>query len=62
MGVFNEAQEDAEQAGWEQMRSWLEDGTLRTIVQDIVPWTEAQRAQELLNSRGVFGKIVMELP
>ena len=62
MGVFNEAQEDAEQAGWEQMRSWFEDGTLRTIVQEIVPWTEAQRAQELLNSRGVFGKIVMELP
>ena len=61
MGVFNEAQEDAEQAGWQQMLAWFEDGTLRTIVQEVLPWTEAARAQELLNSRGVFGKIVMSV-
>ena len=61
MGVFNEAQADEAQAGWEQMLAWFEDGTLRTIVQEVLPWTEATRAQELLNSRGVFGKIVMEV-
>ena len=61
MGVFNEAQADEAQAGWEQMLSWFEDGTLCTIVQEVLPWTEATRAQELLNSRGVFGKIVMSV-
>ena len=61
MGVFNEAQEDGEQQGWEQMKSWFEKGTLRTIVQEVVPWTEAERAQKLLASRGVFGKIVMDV-
>ena len=61
MGVFNEAQEDADQLGWQQMKSWFEDGTLRTIVQEVIPWTEAERAQQVLGSRGVFGKVVMEV-
>ena len=61
MGVFNEAQADEAQAGWERMLAWFEDGTLCTIVQEVLPWTEATRAQGLLNSRGVFGKIVMEV-
>ena len=61
MGVFNEAQEDSEQRGWEQMKTWFENGSLRTIVQEVIPWTESERAQKLLSSRGVFGKIVMDL-
>ena len=61
MGVFNEAQEDSEQRGWEQMKTWFENGSLRTIVQEVIPWTESERAQKLLSSRGVFGKIVMDV-
>ena len=61
MGVFNEAQGDVDQRGWAQMKSWFETGMLRTVVQDVFPWTEAKRVQELLASRGVFGKLVMEV-
>ena len=61
MGVFNEAQEDVTQAGWAQMKSWFEEGKLRTIVQEVFPWTESARVQELLADRGVFGKLVMEV-
>jgi NADPH:quinone reductase-like Zn-dependent oxidoreductase len=61
MGVFNEAQEDIEQRGWAQMKSWFETGMLRTVVQEVFPWTEAKRVQELLDNRGVFGKLVMEV-
>jgi NADPH2:quinone reductase len=61
MGVFNEAQEDVDQRGWSQMKSWFETGKLRTVVQEVFPWTEAKRIQELLASRGVFGKVVMEV-
>jgi NADPH2:quinone reductase len=61
MGVFNEAQEDKDQLGWGQMKSWFENGSLRTMVQEVVPWTDAKRAQQLLASRGVFGKIVMDV-
>ncbi|MGH8059323.1 MAG: quinone oxidoreductase family protein [Candidatus Entotheonellia bacterium] len=61
MGVFNEAQRDVDQRGWAQMKSWFETGMLRTVVQEVFPWTEAKRVQELLASRGVFGKLVMEV-
>ena len=61
MGVFNEAQEDVDQRGWTHMKSWFETGMLRTVVQEVFPWTEAKRVQELLASRGVFGKVVMEV-
>ena len=61
MGVFNEAPEDVDQSGWAQMKSWFEAGKLRTIVQEVIPWTEAKRVQDLLASRGVFGKVVMEV-
>jgi len=61
MGVFNEAQEDVDQRGWAQMKSWFESGKLRTVVQEVFPWTEAKRVQELVASRGVFGKVVMEV-
>ena len=61
MGVFNEAQEDVDQRGWSEMKSWFETGMLRTVVQEVFPWTEAKRVQELLASRGVFGKVVMEV-
>jgi NADPH:quinone reductase len=61
MGVFNEAQEDVEQRGWTQMKPWFETGILRTVVQGVFPWTEVKRIQELLASRGVFGKVVMEV-
>ena len=61
MGVFNEAPKDVDQHGWAQMKSWFDTGKLRTIVQEVFPWTEAKRVQELLASRGVFGKVVMEV-
>jgi NADPH:quinone reductase-like Zn-dependent oxidoreductase len=61
MGVFNEAQADVEQRGWAQMKSWFETGRLRTVVQEVFSWTEATRVQALLASRGVFGKLVMEV-
>lgn len=61
VGVFNEAQGDVDQRGWAQMKSWFETGMLRTVVQEVFPWTEAKRVQELLASRGVFGKLVMEV-
>jgi NADPH:quinone reductase len=61
MGVFNAAQGDVDQRGWTQMKSWFESGRLRTVVQEVCPWTEATRVQELLASRGVFGKLVMEV-
>ena len=61
MGVFNAAQGDVDQRGWAQMQSWFETGKLRTVVQEVCPWTEATRVQELLTSRGVFGKLVMEV-
>lgn len=61
MGVFNEAQDDVDQRGWAQMKSWFESGMLRTVVQEVLPWTEAKGVQELLASRGVFGKLVMEV-
>lgn len=61
MGVFNEAQEDVAQSGWAQMKSWFETGELRTVVQEVFPWSEVSRVQELLADRGVFGKLVMEI-
>jgi NADPH:quinone reductase-like Zn-dependent oxidoreductase len=62
MGVFNEAQDDVDQRGWTQMKSWFESGRLRTVVQEVLPWTQAKGVQALLASRGVFGKLVMEVP
>lgn len=61
MGVFNEAQEDVDQSGWAHLKFWFESGDMRTVVQEVLPWTDATRVQELLASRGVFGKIVMEV-
>jgi len=61
MGVFNEAEEDVDQRGWTQMKSWFETGKLQTIVQEVFPWTEPKRVQDLLANRGVFGKVVMEV-
>ena len=61
MGVFNEAPKDVDQNGWVQMKSWFETGMLKTVVQQVFPWTDAKGVQELLASRGVFGKVVMEV-
>lgn len=59
MGVFNEAAEDTEQKGWAQLKAWFEKGTLRTVVDRVLPWTQAEAAQKLLADRAVFGKVVM---
>ncbi len=40
------------------MKSRFESGMLRTVVQRVFPWTEAQGVQKLLTTRGVFGKVV----
>ncbi len=61
MGVYNEAQEDTQQKGWAQMKAWFESGTLRTAVQQVLPWTQAEAAQKLLADRAVFGKLVMRV-
>ena len=61
MGVFNEAPEDVEQHSWAQMKAWFKTGKMRTVVQEVFPWTEAKRVQDLLANRGVFGKVVMEV-
>jgi len=44
------------------MKSWFESGMLRTVVQQVFPWTEAKGVPELLTTRGVFSKVVMEIP
>lgn len=44
------------------MNFWFESGMLRTVAQQVFPWTEAKGVPELLTTRGVFGKVVMEIP
>ena len=61
VGVFDEASRDTEQLGWARMKPWFENGRMRTVVQQVFPWTEAARVQEILTNRGVFGKVVMEV-
>jgi hypothetical protein len=39
----------------------IRTGRLRTVVQEVCPWIEAKQVQELLASRGVFGKSVMKV-
>ena len=58
-GVFNDASEDAEGAGWAQLKAWFEDGTVKPIVDRVLPWEEAESAQRLLSERVIFGKIVL---
>lgn len=58
-GVFNDAAEDVEGAGWAQLKAWFEDGTMRPIVDRVLPWEEAAEAQRLLSERVIFGKIVL---
>jgi NADPH2:quinone reductase len=59
--VFNNTQEDTEGAGWQQINKWISDGTVRTIIDRILPWTEAKHAHQLLRSRSIFGKIVLTI-
>ncbi|MDP6843473.1 MAG: zinc-binding dehydrogenase [Rhodospirillales bacterium] len=59
VGVFNDAAEDTEQAGWAQLKAWFEDGTIRPVVDRVLPWTQAEDAQRLLAERAVFGKVVL---
>ena len=60
-GVFNDAAEDAEGAGWAQLKAWFEDGTIKPIVDRVLPWEEAESAQRLLSERVIFGKIVLTI-
>ena len=60
-GVFNDAAEDAEGAGWAQLKAWFEDGTVKPIVDRVLPWKEAESAQRLLSERVIFGKIVLTI-
>jgi len=46
--------------GHSGQRSQYEEQEL-AVVQEVFPWTEVKRVQELLASRGVFGKVVMEV-
>ena len=58
-GVFNDAQEDSEQHGWAQLKAWFEAGTLRPVIDRVLPWSQAEAAQRLLLDRAVFGKVVL---
>ena len=60
-GVFNDAAEDAEGAGWAQLKAWYEDGTMRQIVDRVLPWEEAAEAHRLLAERLIFGKIALTI-
>ena len=60
-GVFNDAAEDAEGAGWAQLKAWYEDGTIRQIVDRVLPWEEAAEAHRLLSERVIFGKIALTI-
>ena len=57
--VYNNAEEDAEGAGWAQMKAWFEDGTIRPVVDRVLPLEEAAEAHRLLTERLIFGKIVL---
>lgn len=59
--VFNNTQEDTDGSGWGQVAKWVSDGTVRTVIDRVLPWTEAKRAHMLLRSRSVFGKIVLTI-
>ena len=59
MSVFREAEDDAEQQGWQALTALFEQGKLRTVMHKVLPWTQAEAAQKLLADRTVFGKLVM---
>jgi NADPH:quinone reductase-like Zn-dependent oxidoreductase len=61
IGMFNDAAADIEQHGWTQLKEWFENGTLRPVVDRILPWRQAEDAQRLLAERKVFGKVVLDL-
>ena len=57
--VFNDAQEDDAQQGWDKLKSWFEDGSIRPVIDRVLPWSQASTAQHLLLDREVFGKVVL---
>ncbi len=59
VGVLNHALEDSEQQGWVQLKAWFEDGTLRPVIDRVLPWSQANAAQRLLQDRAIFGKVVL---
>jgi len=61
VSVFNDATADTEASGWVQLKAWFDNGTLRPVVQRVLPWTQADAAQKLLTDRAVFGKVVMTM-
>ena len=61
IGVFNEVQEDSERSGWLRLEEWFQDGTFRPVIDRVLPWSEAEAAHRLLQSRAVFGKVVLTL-
>ncbi len=59
MSMFTQLGEDPESKGWAQLKGWFEDKTIRTVVDRVLPWTQAEEAQKLLADRKVFGKLVL---
>jgi NADPH2:quinone reductase len=59
MGVFNVALEDTEARGAARLNGWFEDGTIRPVVDRVLPMGEAAAAQRLLADRRIFGKVVL---
>ena len=59
--VFNNTQEDTEGSGWRQVSEWIANDTIRTVIDRVLPWGQADHAHKLLRSRSVFGKIVLTI-
>ena len=60
-GVFNDAAEDIEAAGWAQLKAWYEDGTMKPIVDRALPLGRGGRVRTAtaFAERVIFGKIVL---
>ncbi len=57
--IGDEAAQDEQQRGWAQLKAWFESGAVRTVVDRIMSWNQAEEALRVLGDRAVFGKIVL---
>ncbi len=57
--IGDDAAQDEQQRGWAQLKAWLESGAVRTVIDRIMPWSQAEEAHKMLRERAVFGKLVL---
>ena len=48
-------------ADLEQLTAWIDAGALRTVVQQVLPWTEIAEAHRMVETKHTQGKIVLEV-